>query len=50
MKFKDIAVDESSSAKFDIGHCPIKVKVSTGHISFFRSFAQYKLSGPMIQL
>ena len=32
MKFKDIAVDESSSAKFDTGHCPFKV--TTGPIQF----------------
>ena len=38
MKFKCIVVYENNSAKFDIGHCQIKVKVPFTAIQTVRSY------------
>ena len=45
MKLEHIVVYEISSDEFDIGHCPIKVKVTN-----FLHLPQYKLSSPISQL
>ena len=49
LKLEHIVVYENSSDEFDIGHCPIKVKVTT-FSPFFLHLPQYKLSSPMSQL
>ena len=43
----NFVVYENSSEKFDIGHCPIKVKVMA---EIFLHLTQYKLLGPISQL
>ena len=35
LKFEHIVVCENSSEEFDIGHCPIKVKVRAVTLEFF---------------
>ena len=45
VKLEHTVVYENSSDKFDIGHCPIKVKVE-----IFPHLPQYKLSRPISQL
>ena len=49
LKLEHTVVYENSSDEFDIGHCPIKVKV----MAYFENFLhlpQYKLSSPISQL
>ena len=47
LKLEHIVVYENSSDEFDIGHCPIKVKVTA---RLFLHLPPYKLSGPISQL
>ena len=49
LKLEHIVVYENSSDEFDIGHCPIKVKV-TAYFEIFLHLPQYKLSRPISQL
>ena len=49
LKLEHIVVYENSSHEFNIGHCPIKVKV-TGDFEIFLHLPQYKLSSPISQL
>ena len=49
LKLEHIIVYENSSEEFDIGHCPIKVKV-TRDFEIFLHLPQYKLSSPLFQL
>ena len=49
LKLKHIVVYENSSDEFDIGHCPIKVKVRRD-FEIFLHLPQYKLSRPISQL
>ena len=46
LKVEHIVVYGNSSDEFDIGHCPIKVKVT----EIFLHLPQYKLSSPISQL
>ena len=49
LKLEHIVVYENSWKNFDIGHCPIKVKV-TSRLVIFLHLPQYKLSSPICQL
>ena len=48
LKLEHIVVYENSSDEFEIGHCPIKVKVKVKVI--FLHLPQYKLSSSLSQL
>ena len=51
LKLEHVVVYENSSDKFDIGHCPIKVKVTSWRdFEIFLHLPQYKLSRPISQL
>ena len=51
LKLEHIVVYENSSDELDIGHCPIKVKVTAvKDFEIFLHLPQYKLSSPISQL
>ena len=51
IKLEHTVVNKNSSDKFNIGHCPIKVKVHTRRdLEIFLHLPQYKLSSPLYQL
>ena len=51
LKLEHIVLYENSSDEFDIGHCPIKVKViAKRDFEIFLHLPQYKLSSPISQL